>query len=351
MRKKSLWMLLCVAMLVLALALAGCGGGTTPPPSNGDDNGEDPGVTYPTSLRDLEGMRVGAGPRAGTIGTFSERIFGILGINVTLEYGGIGDLVEMQADGLLDANGFAAGIPVSVFREFEVTQGAENVVFIGLDGADRDAILAEYSFFSPARIPAGTYEALDADLETIGVWNIAIAHKTLDDDLVYEMVKAVFENNADMLAAHAAAAETVAANFEYMDIIPLHPGAARYFEEQGFTIPAALLVDDSAVTKVRPSSLVIGTASVGGVYYLYGQGWANVTQEQLGIPTSVEQTDGPNHNLINIQDGAFHLGMTTMGPAYEAWFGLEAWTGGVEHTDVRSLFPMYNTYFHWMAKK
>jgi TRAP-type uncharacterized transport system substrate-binding protein len=350
MRKKSLWMLLCVAMLVFALALAGCGG-TTTPPSNGDDNGEDPGVTYPTSLSDFEGMRVGAGPRAGTIGTFSERFFNILGIPVTLEYGGIGDLVEMQGDGLLDANGFAAGIPVSAFREYEVTKGADSVVFVGVAGSERDAILAEFPYFSRAIIPAATYEALDEDLETIGVWNIAIGHKSLDDDLVYEIVKAVMENNEDMLAAHAAAKETVPESFEYMDIIPLHPGAARYFEEQGFTIPAHLQIDDSAVEKVRPTSLTIGTASVGGTYYLYGQGWANVTQAATGIPTSVEQTDGPNHNLINIQDGEFRLGMATMGPAYEAWNGLADWTGGIEHTDVRALFPMYNTYFHWIANK
>ncbi|MCW3489557.1 TAXI family TRAP transporter solute-binding subunit [Dethiobacter alkaliphilus] len=336
-------------MLVFAVALVGCGDNNNN--DNDNNNTGEPSADYPTSLRDLEGMRVGAGPAGGTIGTFAQRFFDLLEINATMEYGGIGDLVEMQADGLIDANGFAAGIPVSAFREYEVTQGADNVVFIGIDGADRDAILAEWPYFAPASIPADTYDALDADLETVGVWNIAIAHKTLSDDMVYDMVKAVMENNEDMMDAHAAAAETVPENFEFMDVIPLHPGAARYFEEIGYDIPAELVVDDSDVEYVEPSTLVVGTASVGGVYYLYGQGWATVAQNALGIGVSVEQTDGPNHNLINIQDGDFMLGMTTMGPAYEAWHGLEDWTGGIEHTDVRSLFPMYNTYFHWIADR
>lgn len=352
MRKRSLMMVVFVAMLVFALALAGCGGDNNNNDNNNNDNNNNNNdVEAGMTLRDLEGMSVGAGPAGGTIGTFAQRFFDLLEIDVDMQYGGIGDLVEAQADGLIEANGFAAGLPVSAFREYEVTQGAENVVFIGVDGADRDAILTEWPYFAKATIPASTYDALSEDLETVGVWNVAIGHKSLDDDMVYEMVKAVMENNEDMLAAHAAAVETVPDNIEHMSIVPLHPGAVRYFEEAGYTIADELKIDDSAVEKVAPTQLTIGTASVGGTYFLYGQGWANVAQTALGITVSVEQTDGPNHNMIGIQDGAFMLGMTTMGPAYEAWNGLEDWTGGIEHTDVRSLFPMYNTYFHWMANK
>lgn len=193
------------------------------------------------SLRDMEGKRVGSGPAAGTIGTFGPRFFNLLGINATIVHGGIGDLVENQGDGLLDANGFAAGIPVSAFKQYEVTKGPQNVVFIGIDGEDREKIKAEWPYFSNAVIPAGTYDALTEDLETIGVWNIAIASKYLDDEYVYKMVKAVLENNEAMVAAHTAAAETLAENFKYMDIIPLHPGAIRYFKEKGFTIPDHLI--------------------------------------------------------------------------------------------------------------
>jgi TRAP transporter TAXI family solute receptor len=199
------------------------------------------------SLRDMEGKRVGSGPRAGTIGTFGQRFFDLLGINPReVVYGGIGDLVENQGDGLLDANGFAAGIPVSAFKQYEVTKGPQNVVFIGVDGADREAIKAKYPYFSDAVIPKGVYDALTADLQTIGVWNIAIASKFLDDDYVYKMVKAVLENNAAMKAGHAAAAETLIENFKHMDIIPLHPGAIRYYKEKGLTIPAHLIPPEYA---------------------------------------------------------------------------------------------------------
>jgi uncharacterized protein len=193
------------------------------------------------SIRDMEGKRVGMGPAAGTIGTFGPRFFAELGITYINSHGGISELMDSQQDGMLDANGFAAGIPVSAFKQYEVTKGAANVRIIGIEAADRDILKAAYPFFSDTVIPASKYDSLTEDLETLGVYNVAIGHKTLHPDVVYEMVKAVMENNAAMMAGHVSAEETVPENFKYMDIIPLHPGAIRYFEEKGYTIPANLI--------------------------------------------------------------------------------------------------------------
>lgn len=193
------------------------------------------------TLSDMAGKKVGMGPAAGTIGTFGPRFFELLGIQARIENGGISDLVEAMGDGMLDANGFAAGVPVSAFAQYEVTKGPRNVVFIGIDGEDRDKIIEKWPFFSKAVIPAGVYSALEQDLETVGVWNVAIASKFLDVDMVYEIVKAVMENNAAMVAGHKSAEETLAENLQYMDIIPLHPGAIKYFKSIGMTIPDKLI--------------------------------------------------------------------------------------------------------------
>jgi TRAP transporter TAXI family solute receptor len=98
-----------------------------------------------------------------------------------------------------------------------------------------------------------------------------------------------------------------------------------------------------------PSSLTIGTASVGGTYFIYGGGWANLIQQELGVTTSTEVTGGPNQNMLLIQTGAIELGMVTMGPAFEGWMGEGDWTGGMQMRDVRALFPMYSTPFHFIA--
>lgn len=94
-----------------------------------------------------------------------------------------------------------------------------------------------------------------------------------------------------------------------------------------------------------PRSMTLGTASPGGAFAVYGQAWAQLVSDLVKIPTSTQQTQGPNQNLVLVQTKRAELGMTTLGPAFEAWTGILELNPGVKHTDVRALFPMYETPF------
>ncbi|MFZ5944790.1 MAG: TAXI family TRAP transporter solute-binding subunit [Bacillota bacterium] len=186
-----------------------------------------------TSIHDLEGKRVGAGPSGGTAGTFHPRFLELLGIKTTIVNAGLSDLVSQHLDKQLDANSFASGVPVAGVLEYSAQK--ETVMF-GIDGEDRDKILAQWPFWSKAVIPADKYDFLDKDLETVAIWNVAIANKDLPESLVYEIVKAIMENNKMMLDAHSAAAETVPQNVGGNTFMWMHPGAIKYFEEIGVKI-------------------------------------------------------------------------------------------------------------------
>lgn len=95
-----------------------------------------------------------------------------------------------------------------------------------------------------------------------------------------------------------------------------------------------------------PRSMTIGTASVGGVYFIYGNGLASFIGESLGIRASGEITGGPMQNVTLVQMKQHDIGLVTMGPMYEAWTGKSELAPGLEHTDVRALFAMYETPFH-----
>ncbi|MEO1121896.1 MAG: TAXI family TRAP transporter solute-binding subunit, partial [Pseudomonadota bacterium] len=75
---------------------------------------------------------------------------------------------------------------------------------------------------------------------SVSMWNFAIAHADLPDDFVYAVVDSVMGNNAKMLEIHKAAIETVPENFDKNTFLPWHPGAVRWFEENGFDIPDEL---------------------------------------------------------------------------------------------------------------
>ena len=73
-------------------------------------------------VSDFDGKTIGTGPKGGTGGTYWERWFEALGLNVNVQNGPIGDQTSQLADGRLDAVATAAGLPMSAFSELEALQ-------------------------------------------------------------------------------------------------------------------------------------------------------------------------------------------------------------------------------------
>ena len=189
------------------------------------------------SVRDLAGRKSGIGPRAGTCGTYFPMMFKILGVDTTIRNGQGSDMAAGLQDGLLDAFPFCAGVPIAAYSELETTNKVRFFTFSDDEIKKLKSALPE---LSDSVIPKGTYRQLAEDHRTVGVYNFAIAHKDVPEDLVYGVVKAVLENNPQMVKGHAAAKETLVQNWNRNAFLPFHPGAARYYREKGISIPANL---------------------------------------------------------------------------------------------------------------
>ncbi|WP_421927475.1 TAXI family TRAP transporter solute-binding subunit [Neoaquamicrobium sediminum] len=189
------------------------------------------------SLADLEGKRVSVGPAGGTAATYWPRFFEINGITADISYSGANDAVSQVKDGLIDAFAFAAGVPIAAFAQI----AAENPVNIfAFNGDEAAKILEARPELSAFDIPGGLYEGYPDPQGTVSLWNFAVAHQEMPESLAYEITKLVMENNDRMLAIHATAAETIAANTDKNSFLPYHPGAVRYYEEAGISIPDEL---------------------------------------------------------------------------------------------------------------
>src|ERR1041384_7697535 len=70
-----------------------------------------------------------------------------------------------------------------------------------------------------------------------------------------------------------------------------------------------------------PKSLTLGTASPGGLYYVYGNALVQILTEKLGIPVNDLPTQGPVHNVKLIESGGAQLGLITMGVGLQGWNG------------------------------
>ena len=188
-------------------------------------------------VADLNGKAVGVGPKAGTPGTYFPLMFEALGLKVTIRNGSANDMAGQLGDGLIQSFAFAAGLPIAAYSEIEASRPVKYFTFTDAEIKTMQAKMPE---LSASVIPKGTYKTLTEDHKTVGLYNFAIAHQDLPEDIAYKVVKTVLDNNDAMVKGHAAAKETILANWKANTFLPFHPGAARYFKEKGIEVPANL---------------------------------------------------------------------------------------------------------------
>jgi TRAP transporter TAXI family solute receptor len=182
------------------------------------------------SLSDMAGKRVGVGPQGGTTAIYVPEFFRTLKIPVNVVSGDWADLGAQMAKHDLDVLAVGAGVPFPTFIELETRH---KVRYVATDPREIAALRLAMPELAPSRIPAGTYPSLLRHYGTIGLYNFAVAHAELPNDLVYAIVRAVFANHEEMMETHAAAAATVPGNIDRNSFLPLHPGAIRYYQQTG----------------------------------------------------------------------------------------------------------------------
>ncbi|MEM7507334.1 MAG: TAXI family TRAP transporter solute-binding subunit [Pseudomonadota bacterium] len=183
-----------------------------------------------------DGAVVGVGPAGGTPGTYWPRILEGMGKEVEFRNGGAADLAGQLQDGLIDVYTWAGGLPYPAFSQLDAQT---DVTYFGFT-PEEQANVIETQPVSDFMIPAQTYPSLADDQLSVSMWNFAIAHADLPESFVYNVVDTVMSNNPKMLEIHKAAVETLPENFDKNTVIPWHPGAVRWFRENGFDIAPEL---------------------------------------------------------------------------------------------------------------
>jgi TRAP transporter TAXI family solute receptor len=136
--------------------------------------------------------------------------------------------------------GTPAGVPVSAVTKAKANMG-DNIVI--LDFTDEQLKQADggMDLWTRYVISVDTYPGQTKDINTIAQPNFLAVRADVDEDAVYQITKAVYENLPFLNAIHGAtkamAIEKAIAGLP----MPLHPGAARYYQEVGIKIPERLM--------------------------------------------------------------------------------------------------------------
>lgn len=183
------------------------------------------------------GARIGFGPAGSTSDTYFPRMLEVLGVSFERRNGSWDDLGSQLQDGLIDVIGFAAGVPIPTVSQLEAQT---QISLIDFTDEERQRIVAEFPV-SEFTIPAGTYRTLTEDAKSVAMWNFAIANCGLPESFVYEATRIAMEDNARMMNVHQSAAETLPEHWDKNNVLKWHPGAARWFNENGAAIPAEMI--------------------------------------------------------------------------------------------------------------
>ncbi|WP_424944909.1 TAXI family TRAP transporter solute-binding subunit [Aliiroseovarius crassostreae] len=187
------------------------------------------------TFADLKGKRVNIGnPGSGQRGTM-EVLMGALGWT-TEDFALATELKASEqsaalCDNQIDAMVYTVGHPSGSIQE--ATTACDSVL-VEVAGAEVDKLIEENSFYRHATIPGGMYRGNDADTKTFGVGATFVSSDQVSEDVVYALVKSVFENIDDFKGLHPAFGVLVPEEMATAGLsAPLHPGAEKYYREAG----------------------------------------------------------------------------------------------------------------------
>ena len=184
---------------------------------------------------DLKGKRVNVGqPGSGTVATYDviQDAFGLkrsdLKLAAELKSSEMG---QALCDNKIDAYFILVGHPAGLIKETTTTCDAK---IANIHGPAVDTLVKDNSYYRYASVPAGMYSGNETAAKTMGVGATFVSSADVPEKVIYEVVKAVFENFDSFRKLHPAfrnlkKSEMVSSSLS----APLHAGAAKYYKEAG----------------------------------------------------------------------------------------------------------------------
>ncbi len=187
-------------------------------------------------VKDLVGKRFIPGANNSGCEICVREIFNALGLSyedMTVEFVNFDGAVERLSNGQADAAVIFSSAPVSSMMQLCSTADCH---ILGLTQEETDQILAMYPWYSEKIVPAGTYDNQPEDALCVNQTNWIVYDESLDEEIVYQMTKLLYEKTDELIEMCAAAKAISKENtIAVIETLPcdLHPGAERYFKEAG----------------------------------------------------------------------------------------------------------------------
>lgn len=194
-----------------------------------------------TKIADLKGKRISLGAPGSGTAVQAEAVLTSLGLGKGayrpsfLSFNETADALKNNA---IDVGIWSVAPPTSSIMDLATTHDIDILSFSDEEIA---TIRKDHPYYSKYEIPAGVYRGVDRPVPNPSVWNVAVVSADMPEDQAYQITKAIFENQGELLRVHKAAEDTKPEASVANSPIPLHPGAVKYLKEKGLSVPEELL--------------------------------------------------------------------------------------------------------------
>jgi len=188
-------------------------------------------------MSDLKGKRVSTGSPGGATEVMAFRVIEAAGLDrdkdMRRERLGVAESTNALKDGKIDAYFWVGGLPTAAVTDLGATPGVKLKLIDHSEVVEK--MNAKYGgIYSEGVIPAKTYPGQDKDNKISVVQNILVADAKTPEKTIYDIVKTLYEKRDEVAMAHGEA-KAIALDTQNSNntTIPWHPGAEKYFKEQG----------------------------------------------------------------------------------------------------------------------
>ena len=188
------------------------------------------------TVADLKGKTVSIGSSGSGVYYNALDILGAYGItesDIKPTYQSFGDSVDALQDGKIDAAFVVAGAPTVAVSTLATTH---QVYLVSIDQEHLDTLLSASPYYSQYTITSDVY-GTEEDCQTVAVGAVVIARDDVSEDAVYDVVSTIFNDKDAITQSHDKGRELDLEFATSITTVPYHPGAAKYFAEQGIEVP------------------------------------------------------------------------------------------------------------------
>jgi uncharacterized protein len=191
-------------------------------------------------IADMKGKRVSTGSGGSATEVFAFRVIEAAGLDkdkdMKRERLGVAESVNALKDRKIDAFFWVGGLPTAAVTDLANSPGVK-IKMIDIAQLVPEMTKKYGNIYIKDVIPQRMYKGMEADNQAATVTNLLAVHKDMDDKTAYTITKTMWEHRVDLVRVHAEAVNIKPENQKAeASSIPWHPGAIKFFAEQGIKI-------------------------------------------------------------------------------------------------------------------